>query len=176
MLSKAATMLMGIIHEQPLNAYEIVKKLQFMNIKQWYNIGDSTVYATIKSLEKKGFISGTVEKVGNMPDKTIYCLTENGQSELLTTLKQSILQFDFDTNVFSIAAFFIAIFPLSEQSNLLTKRLDILEKYLKGIEEQIQRMNNMDVPFISIANVKRVHDIVNAEITGTKNILNAIMQ
>lgn len=54
MLSKSATMIMGLINSSPLNAYEIIKQLQWMNIKYWYNIADSTVYATIKTLEKKG--------------------------------------------------------------------------------------------------------------------------
>ena len=100
MLSKSATMIMGLINTSPLNAYEIVKQLQWMNIKYWYNIADSTVYATIKSVEKKGYISGTVEKEGNMPDKTIYTLTDKGRDELRKTLSNSIITFDYDANIF----------------------------------------------------------------------------
>ena len=68
MLSKPATMLLGLIYEKPLNAYEITKLLGYMNVRWWFNIADSTVYTTIKNLEKKGFIEGETEKVGNMPD------------------------------------------------------------------------------------------------------------
>lgn len=53
MLSKSATMLLGLITHQPLNAYEIVKTLDYMNIKYWFNIGTSTVYATIKNSREK---------------------------------------------------------------------------------------------------------------------------
>lgn len=53
MLSKPATMLLGLINEKPLNAYEIIKVLEYMNVKYWFNIADSTVYTTIKTLEKK---------------------------------------------------------------------------------------------------------------------------
>lgn len=62
MLSKPATMLLGLINEKPLNAYEIIKVLEYMNIKYWFNIADSTVYTTIKTFEKRGFILGTVKK------------------------------------------------------------------------------------------------------------------
>ena len=48
MLSKSATMLLGLITHQPLNAYEIVKTLDYMNIKYWFNIRTSTVYAKLK--------------------------------------------------------------------------------------------------------------------------------
>ena len=68
-------MLLGLIHERPLNAYEITKWLGHMNVRWWFNIADSTVYATIKTLEKKGLICGNTEKIGNMPDRTVYTLS-----------------------------------------------------------------------------------------------------
>ena len=51
MLSKSATMLLGLINQRPLNPYEIIKQLQIMNVHRWYNIANSTVYA--KSLREK---------------------------------------------------------------------------------------------------------------------------
>ena len=174
MLSKSATMIMGLINTSPLNAYEIVKQLLWMNIKYWYNIADSTVYATIKSIEKKGYIAGTVEKEGNMPDKTIYTLTDQGREELGKTLSQSISTFDLDTNIFSIAAFFIDFFELDEQKQLLEQRLENLYKYLQGIEKQLtESWKNQVIPF-HVANVNRMMDIVNAEISGTKRILDSL--
>lgn len=53
MLSKTATMLLGLINSEPLNAYELIKQLQLMNVKNWYEIADSTVYATIKLIENR---------------------------------------------------------------------------------------------------------------------------
>lgn len=115
MLSKSATMLLGLITHQPLNAYEIVKALDYMNIKYWFNIGTSTVYATIKTLEKKQYITGEVQKDGNMPDKTVYSITEQGKNAFLETLRSSFLKFDYDTNIFSITAFFLDCLPEEEQ-------------------------------------------------------------
>ena len=54
MLSKPATMLFRSDLRKPLNAYEIIKLLNYMNVKWWFNIADSTVYSTLKTLEKKG--------------------------------------------------------------------------------------------------------------------------
>ena len=73
MLSKPATMLLGLIYEKPLNAYEITKLLGYMNVRWWFNIADSTVYTTIKNLEKKGFIEG--EKKTKVKELEI-CQTE----------------------------------------------------------------------------------------------------
>ena len=67
MLSKSATMLLGLINQRPLNPYEITKQLQIMNVHRWYNIANSTVYATLKVLEKKEYICGNIERAEICP-------------------------------------------------------------------------------------------------------------
>lgn len=171
MLSKPATMLLGLIYEKPLNAYEIIKHLNYMNVKWWFNIADSTVYSTLKTLEKKEYIIGTTEKVGNMPDRTVYSLSEKGKDEFISTLKASILQFNYDTNIFSIAAFFLNTFTPEEQQKLLQERLTVLQKYRTGIEKQVNPLWENEVPATHSANVKRMIDLVDAEITGTNRLL-----
>ncbi len=174
MLSKPAIMLLGLINEKPINAYEIIKHLKIMNVKWWYNIADSTVYATIKALEKKEFISGTAEKVGNMPDRIVYNITDNGKNEFFDTLRNCILKFDYDTNIFSIAAFFLNVFSIDEQITLLQKRLSVLQAYKNGIENEIKKLEKTETPIVHIANTKRMVELINAEISGTKYILETI--
>lgn len=171
MLSKPATMLLGLISHQPLNAYEIVKTLDYMNIKYWFNIGTSTVYATIKTLEKKQYITGRLQKDGNMPDKTVYSITEQGTAVFLDTLRTSFLKFDYDTNIFSITAFFLDCLPLEEQKVLLEKRIHILHEYLSGIQNQDTKEWEKQVNPYHIANLHRMMDIIQAEINGTKRLL-----
>lgn len=174
MLSKPATLLLGIIYEKPLNAYEITKLLAYMNIKWWFNIADSTVYTTLKNLKKRGLIEGTIERIGNMPDRTIYSLTEKGKDELKETIKESILQFSYDTNIFTIAAFVMDILETEEKKELLEKRLGILQSYLAGISKQDNETWKQEVPALHVANLERMIDIIQAEISGTKRLLSAI--
>lgn len=173
MLSKPAMLLLGIIYEKPLNAYEITKLLAYMNVKWWFNIADSTVYATLKNSEKRGLIKGAAEKVGNMPDRTVYSLTEKGKSELKESVKEAVLQFNYDTNIFTIAAFVMDILETEEKKELLKKRLDFLQSYRIGIRKQVTEAWKREVPASHAENVKRMIAIVNAEISGTKNLLSA---
>lgn len=174
MLSKSATMLLGLITHQPLNAYEIVKTLDYMNIKYWFNIGTSTVYATIKTLEKKQYLVGEIQKDGNMPDKTVYSITEQGKAVFLETLRTSFLKFDYDTNIFSITAFFLDCLPPEERKILLEKRMTVLYDYLSGIQKQDTDEWEKQVNPYHVANLQRMADIVLAEINGTKRLLEVI--
>lgn len=171
MLSKSATLLMGLIYDRPLNAYEITKILNDMNIQWWFSIADSTVYTTLKNLEKRELLQGDIEKIGNMPERTVYSLTAKGQMELKKAIRTSIVQFDYDTNIFTISAFLIHILEKEEAINLLEERLQILQAYLDGIRKQDNTIWASKVPAIHVANVRRMTDIVNAEMTGTQRLL-----
>ena len=75
------------------------------------------------------------------------------------------------TNIFSIAAFFLNTFTPTEQQKLLQERLSVLQKYREGIEKQINPLWESEVSAIHSANVKRMIDLVDAEIAGTNCIL-----
>ena len=172
MLSKPATMLLGLIYEKPLNAYEIIKLLNYMNVKWWFNIADSTVYSTLKALEKKEYITGTTEKVGNMPDRTVYSLSDKGKSHVSRySQKNQSHNLIMIQTYFSIAAFYLNTFTPTEQRELLQERLSVLQKYRKGIEKQVNPLWESEVSSIHSANVKRMIDLVDAEIAGTNRIL-----
>ena len=106
-----------------------------------------------------------------MPDRTVYSLSDKGKEEFINTLRASILQFNYDTNTFSIAAFFLNVFTSDEQQKLLQERLDILQKYRAGIEKQVNPLWESEVSAIHAANVKRMIDLVDAEIAGTNRLL-----
>lgn len=171
MLSKSATMMLGLINKQPQNAYEIIKALEFMNVKWWYNIANSTVYATLRTLDNKGLIVGVSEKNGNMPYRTVYSISNKGKEELKDTLIKSILSFDFDTNVFSIAAFFLDFFAPNEQISLLEKRAEILKKYIVGIEKWLLQQGDDAIPLYHVVTVERMADLAKTELSGTNKLL-----
>ena len=174
MLSKTATMLLGLINSEPLNAYEIIKKLQLMNVKSWYEIADSTVYATIKTLEKKAYIVGKVQKDGNMPDKTVYSITETGFTELKKTLKLFIEQFEYDFVPFMIAAFFIKVFDKDSAVDILSRRLDYLMKVDAGISEQMKTLESQKIPADVKCNVNHNKLLVKAEIAAIQEHIEVI--
>ncbi|MFR1113003.1 MAG: hypothetical protein ACLSEX_06135 [Blautia sp.] len=109
-----------------------------------------------------------------MPDKTIYSITEQGTSVLLDTLRASFLKFDYDTNIFSITAFFLDCLPPEERKILLEKRMTVLYDYLSGIQKQDTDEWEKQVNPYHVANLQRMADIVLAEINGTKRLLEVI--
>lgn len=69
------------------------------------------------------------------------------------------MQFDYDTNIFTISAFLMHILEKEEAITLLKERLQILQAYLEGIRKQDNTTWTSKVPAIHVANVRRMTDI-----------------
>ncbi|SJO87496.1 Uncharacterised protein [Clostridioides difficile] len=93
---------------------------------------------------------------------------------LLDTLRTSFLKFDYDTNIFSITAFFLDCLPLEEQKALLEKRMIVLHEYLSGIQKQDTEEWEEQVSLYHVANLQRMTDIVLAEINGTERLIKVV--
>ena len=171
MFSKTMTILVGIIEQQPVNAYELNKWLTTMNVREWYNIASSTVYATLKAAEKKGYITGSIEKSGNMPDKTVYTVTDRGRQEFMDTITGYLSDFDYDITPFHIGMFFINALDNQMAVDLLGARVRLLQKYSLEIEKQTGKMEGGQVPQIYVLNTRQSLYIVQAQLKGAEEIL-----
>lgn len=176
MLSKTAVIILGILSRQSLNAYGMIRLLAQLNITDWYYIADSTVYTTIRNLEKRNWISGTLQKNRNLPDKTIYTLLPSGKEELVKSLSEYIMQFQYDVVPYLIAGFFITALKKEQAIELLEKRVLILEKYLQAIRDKVAYIKKTNIPNIAISNTESGIYYMEAQLKGTSQMLKAVKE
>ena len=77
MLSKTSIVILGMLRKGEMNAYDMLKMIDRMNMKYWFPIGATTLYETCLRLEKKNYIENT----GESDKKAVYKLTESGLKE-----------------------------------------------------------------------------------------------
>lgn len=176
MLSKAGLLLLGMIHEHPMGAYEITKMLDVMNVKWWFRIADATVYSTIRNLEKKSYITGNVEKNGRMPERTVYTITREGKEVLKEEIKVIFQTMDFDTTGLTIATNYLSIFEQKELESIIEARLNVLTEYEIGIQQNIREMEQKEISQIIIDNVVRMKNIVETEKLSALRMLKTIQE
>ncbi len=146
MLSKISTLILGILHEHERNPYEITKMLKDLNLRKWFNIADSTVYATINSLKKNRLIVGESYRDSRFPEKTIYSITAEGEFELHNTISGYIEKTDPDGAKFDIAILLLHHLSRDEVLQKLKIKLEALESSTFEIKNQIlnlERENSM---------------------------------
>jgi DNA-binding PadR family transcriptional regulator len=160
-LSKTALLILGIIDEVPVNPYEIVKIVNYKrsNLKNY--MPQTTVYSTVKILERKGLITGERMKNGNMPEMTVYSITASGKD----LLRKNLLSYlsTPENNLSGLVLSTILISSLDRETVLKA-----LENYRVKVEEEITARKK----FISSIDYEESY-IRQITIENTLNVLQA---
>ena len=138
---------LGMLKDKPLSAYEIQKLVEYRNISKWVKISTPSIYKKVIQLEKKGYILGKTTKEGNMPEKAVYTLTRKGEEEFEN------LMFDISSKPINILLDFNSVIvnldnlPIDKQKeciNRIEANSTIFKSYLR---ENLEAKKNLsDVP------------------------------
>lgn len=174
MQSKISVLLLGLIAERPINPYEINKVLKYVNIDNWFSVAPSSIYATIRTLKKNGYISGTDIKEGNMPEKTIYHITPKGEHVLFETIKNYFLDLNFDHVKFNLAMIFICHLTKEEALSLLNERLEKINIKLEEIQKRLGTLKKSGVASYGIQTILYMYYLTSANQKTTLNLLEIV--
>ncbi len=123
-----ALSILSFLRERPMHPYEIKHMMRERHHDEVVKLRGGSLYSTINRLEAEGLIVATgTEREGRRPERTTYALTPEGETELLTWLRESIAVPIREFPHFgSMLAFLPHLMP-SEASALLRERLASLE-------------------------------------------------
>lgn len=159
MLSKTSIVITGMLLQGEMNAYDMLKMIDNMNMKYWHPIGATTLYESCLRLEKKGYIEDT----GRADNKAVYRITEAGRSELKSTICELFERLDYDSVWFCLAVMYSGILSKEELEEEKQKRAALLDEYEKGTIENRDKMLAAKVPYIDICAIDRMIQIVQME-------------
>ncbi len=172
MLSKISTLILGILYEKERNPYEITKMLKNLKLRKWFNVADSTVYATINALRKNSLIVGESQKEGRFPEKTIYKITAEGEFELHNTISSYLEKTDPDGAKFDIAILLLHHLSRDEVLQKLKIKLENLESSTFEIKNQILNLEReSSVAFTGLLMLKHRLYMAETEIRTIREII-----
>lgn len=159
MLSKTSIVICGMLLQGEMNAYDMLKMIDNMNMQYWHPIGATTLYESCLRLEKKGYIEDT----GKADNKAVYRITETGRAELKATICALFERVDFDSVWFCLAVMYSGILTKKELEKEKQKRVALLDEYEKGTIENRDKMLAAKVPYIDICAIDRMIQIIQME-------------
>jgi DNA-binding PadR family transcriptional regulator len=81
-MSKNELAILGLLAEGPKHGYQIHQQIKFRHMEMWAKINMASIYNTLTRLDEQGLITPEKERVGNMPERTVYSITASGLGEL----------------------------------------------------------------------------------------------
>lgn len=92
-MTNAELAILSLIAEGPRHGYEIEQVIEERGMRNWTEVGFSSIYYLLKKLQKKGLIEGRSERpTGRGPARVVYHITVQGraavQQGVLKTLSE----------------------------------------------------------------------------------------
>ena len=79
-MRNAGLAVLGLLMEQPRHGYQIEQVIQERNMRDWTEIGFSSIYAILARLQKQGYLQARLESArGRGPARKVYRITRSGR-------------------------------------------------------------------------------------------------
>jgi DNA-binding PadR family transcriptional regulator len=104
-LSAINLVLLGLLIDESMSAYDIDKLITRDNLKEMVKISTPAVYKNLLRLNENGYLAAQTIKEGEMPEKTIYRITDLGRQyfmELMYKYAGEKVRINFDLNALII--------------------------------------------------------------------------
>lgn len=154
---------LGMLKQEALSAYDIQKQVEYRNISKWVRISTPSIYKKVLQLENKGYIRGDVMREGNMPEKTVYTLTEAGEKEfnrLMLEISENPVRIFLDFNAVIVN---LMSLPPEEQKVCLGNIEENIRTLKAYIEENIRVKENIpEIPKMGMEVLQQQFALVQA--------------
>ena len=83
--------LLGFLHQQPMHGYEIHRRLsETEGLGLVWHVKQNQLYALLGKLDKKGYVTTTLEPQPNRPDRKVFHLTKAGKETYWAWLQSPV--------------------------------------------------------------------------------------
>ncbi|WP_238535433.1 PadR family transcriptional regulator [Paenibacillus dendritiformis] len=138
--SPLAMAVLALLAEEPMHPYRIQQLIKERGKDQIINVRQRTsIYQTIERLLRDGQISvkETLRETGK-PDRTVYEATKEGREILIEWLREVLSTPIQEFPNFPVAISYISILSPQDALEKLEQRLDVLEKTIHQIDNNLQ--------------------------------------
>jgi len=133
-----AITLLGFIEEEPRSGYDLRRAIDD-RLEHILEISSGTVYYTLKKLEARGWVSGSVSRKGKRPEQRVYRITAAGKRAFDQLLEEALFQPQRFISPFDIALYFTPRVAPGTVTRAVDKQLGDLGRFresLRTLEER----------------------------------------
>jgi len=133
-----AIALLGFIEEAPRSGYELKQAME-ERLEHILEITPGTIYYTLKRLEHRGWVKGSVSRNGKRPERRVYRITPEGRKAFVQLLEEAAFETERFLSPFDVALYFTPRLAPETVVKAVDKRMGDLARYrdaLRRLEER----------------------------------------
>ena len=160
LLTNAEMAVLSLVAEQPMHGYQIEQIIASRGMREWTEIGFSSIYYILSKLKKQGYLTGRLEPAeGKGPSRQIFSLTTAGthifhQAALnaLACPSRSLSNFQLGLAVLPLLSQSEALSALQGYAAFLENKIFVLkskkEGYIRNLPWHIHAMFDHDLTLL----------------------------
>ena len=145
-MSKSEVASLGLLAEGPKHGYQIHQDIKKREMDFWAKIKLASIYTTLTRLEEQVLIKSEKEKVGNMPERTVYSLTLKGEARLGDMVEKLLVEDDRPEWLFGLGVAFIYGASQERVLTALQLRQERVKQCHHDLHEHVATMKGQ-IPF-----------------------------
>jgi DNA-binding PadR family transcriptional regulator len=150
-ISDLEAAILGLVYENPQYGYQLEKIIEGWGMRNWTQIGFSSIYYVLKKLEKKDLVTAKLEKVEGKPSRKVFTITDLGKeimkeklNDLLSWNKKLISPFD-------LGLAYLNYLEPAEVIECLENYIKSAEGRIKFLESSVKMQKELNAPYYVVA-------------------------
>jgi DNA-binding PadR family transcriptional regulator len=135
MITNSELAILGLVAENPQHGYQIEAEITQRGMRNWTEIGFSSIYYVLNKMEESGWLSSAKQTSGDRPTRKVYRLTTTGEEIFHQAVFERFSQPRPRTGDYALA---LANLPALTPDEICNG----LENHLKSLKEQIDSLQN----------------------------------
>src|SRR3954454_22484619 len=133
-------MILGLVQwMQPVHGYDVRRELLSWSADKWANVQPGSIYHALRKLSEEGLLHEvSTEQVGGRPARTSYEITEKGEAEFQSLLRNAWWHLSPGPDPFMAAFSFLPALPREEAAAALRNRAIQLRVGVQQLEAATQ--------------------------------------
>lgn len=137
-LSHVSLAVLGLIAEGKSYPYELMKKIEERQMKNWTNIGQSSLYGVINKLEEEGLITSKIITSEQNRTQKMLSITDKGFKVLKEKIIAILSYYPRRTRDWSLAFSNIKILTSEEKIKVFETCIDVLNENKQQLLERLE--------------------------------------
>jgi DNA-binding PadR family transcriptional regulator len=138
-MTNAELVILSLIAECPRHGYQIEQVIEEREMREWTELGFSSIYYILNKLEGQGYIEGKVEQAaGRGPARKVYTITQSGSQACQVGILESLAEPPRPESMFLLGLANLPAVPKEEALSALRAYADRLAERLEHLQQRGQ--------------------------------------
>lgn len=173
-ISDLETAILGLLYEEPQYGYQLEKTIEGWGMRNWTQIGFSSIYYVLKKLEKREMVTSKLEKVEGKPSRKVFTITELGRATMKETLTDLLSWNKKIINPFDLGLAYLNYLEPQEVIDCLENYIESAQGRIKFLESSVKMQRELKAPYYVVALFSRPLKNLKTEMEWVKGFIEEI--